>query len=88
MNIIPVKTPDVIAKNVAGEMVLLIPSSGRYFGLNAVGTRFWEMMDGQATIAEMAAAIAEEYKVETSVVQADLHELAEKLSANQLISFK
>lgn len=40
MSLIPSKKADVVAKNVAGEMVLLIPSTGRYFGLNAVGTNF------------------------------------------------
>ena len=75
----------MVAKNVAGEMVLLIPSTGRYFGLNAVGTNFWEKMDGSLTMDEIADAIAEQYKVEATMVKADLQELAEQLVANQLI---
>lgn len=85
MSLIPSKKADVVAKNVAGEMVLLIPSAGRYFGLNAVGTNFWEKMDGSLTMDEIADAIAEQYKVEATMVKADLQELAEQLVANQLI---
>lgn len=88
MSLIPIKKEEVAAKNVAGEMVLLIPSSGRYFGLNAVGTSFWERMDGKSTIDEIAETIAEQYKAELSMVKADLHELAEQLAANQLIELK
>ena len=88
MKSIPVKVEEVVAKNIAGEIVLLIPTTGKYFGLNAVGTSFWEKMDGKLTISEIAEAIAEEYEVDTDMVKADLHELAEQLAANQLIDFK
>ena len=88
MNKIPVKKEEVIAKNVSGEMVLLIPSTGRYFGLNAVGTGFWEMMDGVKTLEEIAAAMSAKFAVDPAIVTADLQELTAKLSENYLIELK
>jgi hypothetical protein len=84
----PSKKSEVVAKDVAGEMVLLIPSSGKYFGLNAVGASFWELMDGERSLDDIAAVLAEQYNVEISVVRADLLELAEQLAASQLIDMK
>lgn len=88
MSSIPVKREEVVAKNVAGEMVLLIPATGKYFGLNAVGTGFWEKMDGKSSIKEIADKIAGEYKVDSNMVMEDLKELAEQLAANHLIDLK
>lgn len=88
MSLIPGKKADVVAKNVAGEMVLLIPSSGKYFGLNGVGTFFWEKMDGQSTIDEIAELIAGQYSIDISMAKADLLELANDLAANHLINLK
>ena len=34
--------PDVLLQELQGESVLLNLSSGRYFGLNGVGTRMWQ----------------------------------------------
>ena len=85
MSFKPSKKEEVVAKNVAGEMVLLIPSSGKYFGLNGVGASFWELMDGERSLDDIAAVLAGQYNVEISVVRADLLELADQLAASQLI---
>lgn len=70
---------------VADEAILIDISTGTYFSLNEVGTEFWEMLDGEQTIAQHAAVIASKYDVETSMVVDDLLELAGEMAKDKLI---
>lgn len=70
---------------VADEAILIHMDTGTYYSLNKVGTEFWNLLDGQQTLQEHAAMLAQKYNVETTVVLNDLLELAEKLAAEKLV---
>jgi hypothetical protein len=46
---------------VAGEAILIDMRTGTYFSLNEVGTLFWEELDGQRSLIELAGLIADTY---------------------------
>ena len=77
-------SPNATFQIVADEAILIHLNTGVYYSLNDVGTSFWNMMDGQRTIGECAAAIATEYDAPREVVLADLLELANDLAAEDL----
>ena len=52
------RSDNVTFQNVAGEAILIRLDTGTYFSLNKAGTEFWEMLDGQQTIEQHAAALA------------------------------
>lgn len=70
---------------VADEAILIHMDTGTYYSLNKVGTEFWNLLDGQQTLQEHAATLAQKYNVETTIVLNDLLELAEKLAAEKLV---
>lgn len=72
-------------QTVADEAILIHLNTGTYFSLNKVGTEFWEMLDGEQTIAQHAAVIAGEYDVDGGMVTDDLIELAEEMAAEDLV---
>jgi len=47
------------------EMVMMDPEQGKYFSLNQVATRIWDMLEGELTIDELCAMLREEYEVES-----------------------
>jgi hypothetical protein len=47
---------------VADEAILIDMYSGTYFSLNEVGTVFWQSLDGEKTLAQIALEIAASYK--------------------------
>jgi hypothetical protein len=77
-------SPNATFQIVADEAILIHLNTGVYYSLNDVGTSFWNMMDGQRTIAKCADAIATEYNAPREVVLADLLELANELAAEDL----
>lgn len=78
---------DVIAREVAGEMVLLDLASGLYFGLDPVGTRVWDKLsDAPSTLAEVCDVIEAEYDAPRDQIERDVIALAEQFTQKNLIS--
>jgi hypothetical protein len=71
--------PDVLMQTVVGESVLLDLRSQKYFGLNQVGTRAWELLQQGGDVAAVQARLLEEYDVEARQLERDLDELLERL---------
>ncbi|KFO67378.1 hypothetical protein ER57_11235 [Smithella sp. SCADC] len=82
----PKKNPEIIAKNVRGEMVLLNPLSGKYYGLNKVGCAFWEKADGTRTLPEIVSLLLEDFNVERERLTKDIEDLIKSLTENKLVT--
>lgn len=81
----PRHSPNAAHQTVGEEAVLINLNTGAYYSLNDTGTMFWQLLDGDLSIAECAALIAQEYEVEPVMVEADLLELATEFKAEGLI---
>lgn len=77
---------DVIFRDLEGEAVLLDLASGRYFGLNPVGTRVWMLLDAGATVDGVVAAIAAEFDGDPDEIARDVDDLLAELTARGLVS--
>ena len=78
---------EVLAQELAGETVLLDLASESYFGLDAVGTRVWQLLNAGQDQDELIATLLDEYDVEHSILEKDVAELLERLSEAGLITF-
>lgn len=81
----PRRNPTVKWRRLGDESVLLDVSGETYYALNEVGTRAWELIDGQATEAEIAFRIADEYDAPLQVVEADVRMLVGELRGQNLV---
>ncbi|KAA3623860.1 MAG: PqqD family protein [Proteobacteria bacterium] len=63
---------DVLCQEVEGEAVLLDLASGRYFGLNEVGTRFWRLATQHQEVGAIFRCMLEEYEVDEDTLARDL----------------
>jgi hypothetical protein len=55
------------------ELVLLHPTSGIYYGLNATGARVWRALAARpGTIAALASDLAAEFRIDADRAGADL----------------
>jgi len=78
-------SPDVVFRDLEGEAVLLDLSSGRYFGLNAVGTRIWTLLDTGTPVERIVQTIAEEYDADAAQIGRDVKALIDELASRGLI---
>jgi hypothetical protein len=76
---------EVLFQEVSGETVLLDLDSEQYFGLDAVGTRVWQLIGAGATAEAVVDTLLEEYEVERDELAADVAELLDRLAEAGLI---
>lgn len=69
-------------------VVILNPTDGQYFSLDEIAGRIWELCDGEQSVAEIAAVLAQEYEAEPSVIGADALELIAELKAEGLVAVR
>jgi hypothetical protein len=77
---------DVIFRDLEGEAVLLDLASGRYFGLNPVGTRVWTLLASGATVDAAIAALAAEFDADAGQIARDVEALLTEMIARGLVT--
>jgi len=81
-------SPQVISQEVAGETVLLDLESECYFGLDAVGTRVWQLIQESGELLTIYNTLLEEYEVEEPRLRADLEALITDACERGLITLQ
>ena len=79
------RAEDTIWKTIDGEVVLLKPSSGDYFGLNATGASLWEEIDGEKSVEALVNILHDGYDVDRNILEGDICELLERMKSKGLI---
>ncbi len=64
--------PSVLSRELGGETVLLNLESGVYYGLDTVGTRAWNLLTQDRTLADVCSIMVEEFDVPAETLQSDL----------------
>lgn len=70
------------------EAAILQMDSGKYYGLNPVGARVWQLAAEPRQVAEILATLLAEYEVPAERCRADLLALLQKLRAAGLIEVR
>lgn len=69
----------VLSQTLSGEVLLLDLKSERSFGLDAVGTRIWELIGELGDVNRVFEALVAEYDAEPETLANDLRTLLTKL---------
>ena len=78
-------SPDVLFRELVGEAVLLDLKSQRYFGLDEVGTRIWQLLDERRQTEAVLEAMLAEFDVEEGALRRDLAVFLHQLTDAGLI---
>lgn len=85
---VPERSSSTAWQIVEGELILLRVKDDELLGLNHVGRRIWEMVDGTRTVAQIAEALTAEFDVSTEAVTADSCRFIDELVAIGAITFR
>ena len=77
---------DVVFQELEGEAVLLNPKTGIYFGLDPVGTRIWNFLQGDALLSNVVAALCDEFDVAEARCAEDVLHLVAEMEKNSLVT--
>ena len=80
-----VPSSDVLFRELDGEAVMLDLKSERYYGLDEVGTRIWQLVEEHGDVQAVIEQMLLEYEVEEDQLRADLKDLFASLMEAGLI---
>jgi hypothetical protein len=89
-NEIFVRSESVVARVVGGE-TLIVPVRAKVgdlasiYSFNGTGTLIWKLLASPKTVAEMAAAVAQEYEVEVAQAEQDVTNFVIEMKAVGLV---
>src|SRR5262245_2901644 len=79
---------NVLIRFLDQESVLLNLETERYFGLDAVGTRMWQVVTEASTVEAALSRLVVEYDAPTETLRTDLAKLLQHLLDNGLIAMR
>ena len=83
------RIPDeVIFRELDGEAVVLNLDTGIYFGLDAVGTRIWRLIEERKPLRTVLDTLIDEYEAPPDRLQRDLLMFVERLNGKGLLSLQ
>ena len=81
----PKRGEQVIAQKASNDLLLFNIDDGNYYSLNEIGSRIWELCDGNHSVSQLVAALAAEYDTTNEDLEKDVAELLETLQSGKLI---
>lgn len=80
------RTDDLLATEVEGEMIMMDPDQGLYFGLDHIGTDIWKRMAHPVLVADLVTDLAANYLAPVEKVEGDVLALLSRMAEHGLIS--
>jgi hypothetical protein len=80
--------PSVVFQKVGEEIVFLHAEDGVYYGLDAIGSRMWELLLSHASLAIVLQKMLVEYEVDEAELKNDLLRIVKELNDRKLLRLK
>jgi hypothetical protein len=94
MNTVCAPSEDVVAREIEGEIIIVPLVAGigdaddELYTLNETGQAIWQRLDGQRTLGQVAAALAEEYTAPAGDLEADVLGFAAEMARRGIFAVK
>lgn len=76
----------LLSAAVGDELLMMSAAEGRYFNLNDVGTRIWELLAQPVSAEGLVAALTGEYDVDTVTARTQVEEFLSALRERGLLA--
>ena len=86
-----VPSGDVVARQIEGSILIIpvvagiVEVEGELFALDATGRAIWEKLDGQRTLKDVAALIADEFSGPRGAIESAVVMFADELTRRRLL---
>ncbi len=79
---------DLLSSRMDNDTVMMHPESGKYFSLNPVATRIWEILDTPRSFREIVEVLLQEFNVQEPVCSSETKDFLMKLLEKDIIEIK
>lgn len=79
------RNKEVFASEIDDEVVMMNVDTGKYYGMDTVGSRIWELIAEEIQVKEVINKLMEEYDVGEEQCEKDVLEFLNELYENKLV---
>ncbi len=80
-----VRTDEIVSSDLDGETVMLNIERGKYFGLDPIGSRIWNLLETPRSVASLCGQLVLEYDVDLDTCTADVRRLVASMLREGLV---
>jgi hypothetical protein len=77
----------VLSAAVGKEIVMMDIESGRYLGLDSIGSNIWRRLESPRTFREIIDGLVADYDADRAVIADDVRRLLLDMAAHGLVTF-
>ena len=81
------RTASILTAEVDKQMVMMNIESGRYLGLDDIGSVIWQRLETPRAFGELIDSLVAEYDADRSVISDDVRKLLSDMASHGLVTF-
>lgn len=81
----PAQNLETAARKIDDLFYVMHPDTSELHNFNDVGTRIWELIDGERSVEDIVGVVTEEYEVDEATARTDVLEFLAALQEKDLI---
>ncbi len=75
-----IRNSRTISGRLHDELVMMDPEQGKYFSLNPVATRIWDLLEHPVELTELCRLLMEEYDIDYETCSSEVEEWIDKMT--------
>lgn len=79
------RLPDLLHTEVDGEVVLMSVDTGRYYGLDEIGTNIWNCLEEPRKVSDLIDAMKNDYEDDSGTIEFDTLAFLNRMADEKLI---
>jgi len=79
---------ELLQSEIDGETIMMSIDNGKYYGLNTVASKIWEIIKNEPLFSELIDKLTSEYNVEKEQCIIDTKSFIENLVKNKLVKIE
>jgi hypothetical protein len=84
-NTVIAQIEELVSSDLDGETVMMSVKNGKYYGMDAIGSRIWALIKQPRSVSELCDILLEEFDVDCERCEGDVLIFLNKLAEDNLI---
>ena len=82
------RSSELVCSDIDGEVVMMSIDNGKYYGLDLVGSRIWEVLEKAMPVSGLIDQMLLEFEVERETCEKDVMYFLQKLDDDNMLEVK
>jgi hypothetical protein len=82
------RNPSLVHTELDGHTMMMSIEAGKYFSLNPIGSRIWQLIEHPVAAGAIVVALEREFEIDAERCRDETFGFLERLAANDLVVFE